>query len=99
MPADFVAIAPQTGAKVSPAFDARGLDGLHVSADVLAGAEVVNILIVAGSTNKTLTDAAGTAIKLTNAVPSVYLQGGTFYVFDKTATVGACGVYVNMKAR
>jgi hypothetical protein len=99
MSADFAYISPQTAAKTSPVFDARGCDGFHVSADNLAAAEVVNISVVAGSTNKVLTDAAGVAIKLTATVPSLYLQGGTFYVFDKTITAGLCGVYVNVKQR
>lgn len=99
MPADFTIVQPQTAAKTSSSFDARGYDSVNVCADNLAAAEVVNILIVAGSTNKQLTDTAGVALKLTATIPFIFLQGGAYYVFDKSVTAGLCGVYVNVKQR
>jgi len=99
MPANFTVVTPQTAAKTTGYFDATPFDGVNVCADNLAAAEVVNILVVCGSVNKPLTDAAGTAIKLTATVPFVFLNGGAFYVFDKTVTAGLCGVYVNVKQR
>lgn len=73
-------------------------DSVTVSADNLAGAETVQLLVVAGLTPKQVTDIYGTAINLTATVSAVALEGGPDYVFIKSATAGACGIYTNPKS-
>jgi hypothetical protein len=90
-------IPPQTAAKVSPIQDARGCDAITVSADNLAGAEIVQLLVIAGSTPKQVTDIYGTVINLTAVISSVALEGGAQYQFSKPVTAGPCGVYVSVK--
>lgn len=93
----FEVVASQTGAKTSEIWDARACDSITVSADNLAGAEKVQLLVIAGATAKQVTDIYGTAINLTVNCSSVALEGGARYQFAKDATAGACAVYVSVK--
>lgn len=93
----FIYISPQTAAATSPIFDARPTDSITVAADNLAGAEIVQLLVIAGNTAKQVTDIYGTAINLTLNCSSVALEGGAQYQFRKDVTVGICGVYVSVK--
>jgi hypothetical protein len=93
----FPVIAPQTGAVVSQIWDATACDNITVSADFLAGGETVTLQVVAGDTFKQITDIYGTVVNLTATISSVALEGGARYVFTKSATASACGVYVSVK--
>jgi hypothetical protein len=88
-------VVPATGAATGT-FDAGGYEYIIVAADVLAGAEEVDIENLAGATFKTTTNESGTAQKLTASISSLRLTGGTVYRFSKDATVGSCGVYVQL---
>jgi len=88
-------IAPTTSAKVSPPLDTRMYDTLVVSADNLSGGETINILTVVGTTNIQVLKLDGTAATLTATTLGLILKGGTQFVFDKSATAVACGLYVD----
>jgi hypothetical protein len=67
---------------------------IFLSADLLAGAEEVDIYYRANNTWVVVADpATGNAVKLTASIPVVRLAGGPLYGVLKDATAGACGVY------
>src|ERR1700679_2355265 len=74
-------------------------DSLVVSADNLGSGETVNILMVAGSTNLQVLFPDGTVATLTPTIQGCALSGGPSYVFVKSATAGACGVYIDYKLK
>jgi hypothetical protein len=93
----FIVIKSQTAATTSIIWDARACDSITVAADNLAGGEIVQLLVIAGTTAKQVTDIYGTAINLTVNCSSVALEGGAQYQFRKDVTAGACAVYVSVK--
>lgn len=93
----FVVIPSQTAAATSQIWDARPTDAITVAADHLAGGEIVQLLVIAGTTAKQVTDIYGTAINLTVNCSSVALEGGAQYQFRKDLTAAACAVYVSVK--
>lgn len=93
----FAIIPSQTGTKTSPIYDARACDSITVAADNLAGVEKVQLLVIAGTTAKQVTDIYGTAINLTVNCSSVALEGGAQYQFIKDVTASSCAVYVSVK--
>lgn len=102
--ADFTQIKPQTATATSAPFYTDQYDTITVSADSLGGAatystgERVTIFMVAGVTNITVMLPDGvTPAMLTEAIPSLTLNGGPRYVFVKSATATLCGVYVDPK--
>ena len=90
-------IPPQTAAAVSGVFDASDCDAIIVSADNLAGAEVVNLQVMCGANAKQVSDIYAVAVNLTATCPAVALEGGAQYKFSKGITAGLCGVYVSVK--
>lgn len=73
---------------------------IFLLADNLAGAEEIDVYIMAGNTWVLVADpATGTPIRLTAAIPSQVFRGGALYGVLKDATVGACGVYVDYGTR
>ncbi len=88
-------IAAQTGAvSAKQPFSAEGAESVTVSANLLAGAEEVDLFMDSNGTWLVLADSEGTAIKLTATITMLVLEGGNRYAATKDATVGACGVYV-----
>ena len=69
---------------------------VSLSADVLAGAEEVDIYKAVGAGWEVASDATGTAYKLTATIGHLSLEGGSIYAVNKDVTVGACGVYANL---
>lgn len=94
-------IAPTTGAVVhgeTTAFETSIYPGVMLKADVLAGAEEVDIY-VAANTTWVLAVVDGAVAKLTATAPSIVLPGGPRYAVAKDATAGACGVYIDHLTR
>lgn len=90
-------IVPTTDANLSGRFMAYDADTIVVSADNLAGAETVNILMISGRTTlQVLMSDNITPATLTAVLQGLVLKGGPTYLFDKSATAGACGVYVDV---
>lgn len=88
-------ISAQTAAVAAKQpFSGEGASTLLVTADLLAGAEEVDLFVESNGTWLTLVDSTGTAVKLTATMPMVVLEGGWRYAATKDTTVGACGVYV-----
>ncbi len=75
-------------------FNTAGASFVIVAADNLATTETAPLWILVGSTYKQVTDTAGNVIQLTATIPAVQLIGGPTYAATKSATAGACGVYV-----
>lgn len=71
-------------------------DKLFISADLLAGAEEVDIFVKSGATYVIALDVSGNVAKLTATEPSAALPGGSQYAVKKDATAGSCGVYATM---
>jgi hypothetical protein len=95
----FDIIAPQTAAKQSDEIPTNMYDSCVVTADNLAGDETVNILVVAGTTLLQVLFPDGTDATLTATIQGCALTGGPTYVFDKSSTAGACGVYLDFKLK
>jgi hypothetical protein len=96
--ATITVISPVTDAvSAKTAFETNGYERAFLSANLLAGAEEVDIFIDAGGTWVPLPDAAmtGTA-KLTATITALELAAGPRYAVTKDATVGACGVFVTV---
>lgn len=91
-----IVIAPATLTKTSEPWTSKYYQWFTVSADHLAGVEEVNILIRVGLvlTQVVMPDLV-TPAKLTVATPGLPLLGGPTYVFVKSSTAAACGVYVD----
>ena len=88
-------IPPATAAQNTPQpFNSAGSSFVIVGADNLATTETAPLWIQIGSTFKQVTDTAGNIITLTASIPAVQLIGGPVYAATKSATAGACGVYV-----
>lgn len=72
-------------------------DEVTFSADVLAGAETIQIYIKVGETLKAITaidsTGAGVVVTLNADLPSVTLPNGPNYYATKSATADACGLY------
>jgi hypothetical protein len=91
-----ICIAPTTGAKTSNPFTSKYYDWFVVSADHLAGSENVNIFIRSGLVlTQVLMPDMTTPAKLTSSLLGLALLGGPTYVFVKSATASACGVYID----
>ncbi|MGH7744020.1 MAG: hypothetical protein ACREQ5_04270 [Candidatus Dormibacteria bacterium] len=90
-------IQPQTAAVTSPPFPTASNDTITVSADHLATTETVTLQFLANGVAKQVTDLTGTAVNLTASISGVVLEGGPSYVFVKSVTASACGVYVSPK--
>ncbi len=76
--------------------DASRYKFITVSADALGSGESVAIKMVSGGTPVVVADpTTGTAVTLTPSIPSVQLAGGVTYQLTKTATVSACGLYMD----
>jgi len=89
-------VAPTTDAKVSSPFTAKPYEFFVVSADHLAGGETVNIQIRVGTTLvQVLMPDMVTPATLTATLLGLALLGGPTYVFSKSATASACGVYID----
>lgn len=74
----------------------KGHNRALLVASNLAGAEEVPLLTAAGSTWIAVTDAAGTAQKLTATIKTLTVDSpGTFGV-TKPVTVGACAVHADL---
>lgn len=100
-PIPFTYLQAQTAASTTPQqvrFRTDQFDSVTVSADNLAGGEIVYLLVVCGLVNKQVTDIYGTAINLTATTSAVALEGGPDYVFVKSVTAGLCGIYTNPKS-
>lgn len=93
-------LAPQTGAvTVAIPFDTAAYPFVTLSADNLAGAETVTVYQAitppGGTTTYTpAVNVSGAAAGLTATLPSCDLFGGLEYAYIKSATAGACGVYL-----
>ena len=83
-------ITAKTAVSSSQDFNTDQHSRVAISADLLAGAETVNIYV----DGKAVTDNAGTVQKLTATIPILSLQGGINYTVSKDATAGLCGVYM-----
>jgi len=94
----FTWIQPITLAKTSAPFDATDAGSIVVSADNLQTTETVGLFAVSGSANVVVATLDGTPVVLKATLPAVCLEGGTKYVFVKSITAGACGVYVVAKS-
>ncbi len=94
----FAWIKPTTLVKTSAPFDATDAGSIVVQADALASGETVGLFSVAGTTNVPVSTLSGTPVVLTPTLPAVCLEGGSKYVFVKSVTVSACGVYVVAKS-
>lgn len=79
---------------VQQPFNTAGQAFVIVGADNLATTETAPLWIQIGATYKQVTDTAGNVIQLTATIPAVQLVGGPTYAATKSATAGACGVYV-----
>jgi hypothetical protein len=91
-----IAIAPATATKTSNPFTSKSYEWFVVSADHLAGSENVNILIRSGLVlTQVLMPDMTTPAKLTASLLGLALLGGPTYVFVKSSTVAACGVYID----
>ena len=101
LPIPFAYLIPQTaaspGAPTAVRYRTDQYDSITVSADNLAGGETVTLQVMSGLVGKQVTDIYGTVINLTAAVSAVALEGGPDYIFIKSVTAGACGIYVNPK--
>ncbi len=96
--AQITLIAPTTAAVVAKVpLDATGYAAVILSANLLAGAEEVDIFFNSGGTWMTAADSTGTAIKLTATITSQVLEGGPMYGVLKDATVGACAVVADLQ--
>jgi hypothetical protein len=98
MAAQLTVIAPQTAAVTTKApFETNGYDRVFVSANLLAGAEEIDLFMDAGGTWVAVPDVAmtGTA-KLTATITGLELAAGPRYAAIKDATAGACGVFVTL---
>jgi hypothetical protein len=100
----FTWINPTTAAKTSAPFEATDAGSIIVSADALAGGETVELFVQVGNatvgyTNVVVAYIDGTPAVLTPTLPALCLEGGSNYVFVKSVTVGACGVYVVSKSQ
>ncbi len=92
----FTLIAPATGAVTSKPYTSKVYQVVTVSADALAGAETVNILAKVGSTLvQVLMPDLTTPARLNNLLTGLPLIGGPTYVFVKSSTASACGVYID----
>ena len=87
MPADNTVIVATTAAATKDIPLHSGAK-VHISADNLAGAEVVDIQIWQGSAY------GNTGAQLTASEPSKILEGPGAYRLSKGTTAGACGVFV-----
>ena len=81
-----------------PSVDSARYASIVVSADALGVAGSVDIYMVVGNQLKALIDDAGVAQTLTPTVYMRRLLGGPTYVFAKSATTGACGLYIDFCA-
>lgn len=91
-------IPPTTSAVTSKPFSAYNMDAIVVMADNLTGGETVNILVVAGTgTLQVLLSDMVTPATLTATLQGLVLEGGPAYIFVKSSTASACGVYVDAK--
>ncbi len=95
----FDIIAPTTAVFTAGPIPTNMYDSLIVSADNLGSGETVNILMVAGSTNLQVLFPDGTVATLTPTIQGCALTGGPSYVFVKSSTVSACGVYLDYKLK
>jgi hypothetical protein len=96
--AQITVIAPTADAVTAKqAFETNGYDRVFVSANLLAGAEEVDLFMDVGGTWVVVPDAAMTgAAKLTATITGLELAAGPRYAVVKDATAGACGVYVTL---
>jgi hypothetical protein len=76
--------------------DASAYDAVILSANNLAGAETVSVFQNSGGTWIAVTE-GGSPVTLTASAPSVALEGGPLYAVTKSATVGSCGVFADLK--
>jgi hypothetical protein len=91
-----ICIAPTTSAKVSNPFTSKTYQWFAVSADHLTGVEEVNIQIRSGAVLvQVLMPDLVTPAKLTATLLGLALLGGPTYVFTKSTTGSACGVYID----
>jgi hypothetical protein len=74
-------------------------DSLIVTADNLGVGETVNILVIAGLTELQVLFPDGTDATLTPTIQGCALTGGPSYVFVKSVTAAACGVYLDYKLK
>ena len=84
--------AATTAANATAEANARGYTSIVLSADNLAGAEVVNIYIHG---SKAVTDSSGTVKTLTASIPAIELAGGVVYTVSKPVTAGACTIWMS----
>lgn len=89
-------IAPTTAAKTSKPYTTKYYPWFVASADHLAGSETVNILVMVNNVaTQVLMPDLVTPAMLTVALPGLPLIGGMTYIFDKSSTAAACGVYID----
>lgn len=89
-------ISPRTAAVIAPnygLFNSSWYKHVVIAADLLAGAEEVDIYIKLGDRYITAIDTDNEIAKLTATAPAITLPGGPVYAILKDATAGACGVY------
>jgi hypothetical protein len=89
-------ITPTTSADTTAPFPTNMYSGIVVTSDALGVGETINIQVVAGNTPQQVLLMDGTSVAtLTSALQGVVLQGGPSYIFVKSATASACGLYID----
>lgn len=84
---DNTIIAPTTDAATTEAIFIPNGMSILISADNLSGSEVVNVLVLQGSSY------GASGIQLTASESARLLHGAGRYKLQKTATASGCGVY------
>ena len=93
-------INPTMAAKTTNPFPTSMYDAIVVTADALIGAETVNIQVMAGTTAIQVVGLDGsTPATLTAGLSGLALEGGPAYVFVKSTTASACGLYVDPRLK
>lgn len=92
-------LAPQTAANASPIpFDTGAYAQVVLIADNLATTETVTVYQAVTGTSTSYVpavNASGAVASLTATLPTCILPGGSTYAITKSATAGACGVYLS----
>ncbi len=89
-------VKPTTSAVTTNPFPTTMTQWIIVTADALVSAETVNIQVnVGGTATQVLLSDMTTPAKLTASVLGLRLAGGPSYIFVKSVTASACGVYID----
>lgn len=81
----------------SVTFDAAAYGGVTFFATGLGVGESIPVLVGGGPVAVPACHSDGTPVTLTDAAPSVFVEGGPLYQLDKPATVGNVGLYAAPK--